>query len=156
MRNSSHVNCAVSHVRSPNVCACRTMKPPPPRATIAACGCNNLGADTLHLLQWATGNGDSAELQSQLGSGLCSISTLHTYLLFGSSFSSIFGSPPPSQRWRGLLPSSSQYPNETITLQDSPTEPNKAIGRSHSLASSDFLCCFSFDSISDSVCCGNA
>src|SRR5215204_6489399 len=112
LRNLSHVNCAVSHVRSPNVCACRTMKPPPPRATIAACGCNNLGADTLHLLQWATGNGDSAELQSQLGSGLCSISTLHTYLLFGSSFSSIFGSPPPSQRWRGLLPSSSQSPNE--------------------------------------------
>src|SRR5215207_5128040 len=88
------------------------MKPLRPGATMSACGCINLGADTLHLLQRVTGNGDSAELQSQLGSGLCSISTLHTYLLFGSSFSSIFGSPPPSQRWRGLLPSSSQSPNE--------------------------------------------
>ena len=89
------VNCAVSNADADNVCAYRTMQAAHPRATMSACGCKNLGADILHLLQRVTGNGDSAELQSQLGSGLCSISTLHTYLLFGSSFSSIFGSPPP-------------------------------------------------------------
>jgi hypothetical protein len=78
--------------------------PPLPHATLWACGCDNLGAERLHLLQRATGNGNPAELQSQLGSGLCSISTRSTNLLFGSSFSSIFRSPP-SHRWRGLLPS---------------------------------------------------
>jgi hypothetical protein len=73
------------------------MPMPALHATIAACGCNCLGADAGHLLRWVTGNGDSPEMQSQLGSGLCSISTFHTYLLFGSSFSSIFRTPPPTK-----------------------------------------------------------
>src|SRR3954451_10020778 len=105
LRNLSHVNCAVSNAHNSNVCACRTMKTPPHRATMAACGCNNLGADTLHLLQRAPGNGGSAELQSQLGSGLCSISTLHTYLLLVPPFPLSSGARHLT-RWRGLLPSS--------------------------------------------------
>ena len=43
LRNSSHVNCAVSHAHAQNVCACRTMNAPRPRATMAACGCNKSG-----------------------------------------------------------------------------------------------------------------
>jgi hypothetical protein len=96
------VNCAIFNEHLRNDYATRTMKPPPSPATMLACGCKNLGADILHLLQRATGNGSSAELQSQLGSGLCSISTAlltsFWFLLF-----LCLREPATSQGWRCLL-----------------------------------------------------
>jgi hypothetical protein len=102
------VNCAIPNDHPEKVCACRTMKPLPPPATLAVCGCTNLGADIRHLLQRETGNGDSAELQSQLGSGLCSISTVFLTSFLVPPFPLSLGARH-LEWWRDLLPSAKPH-----------------------------------------------
>jgi hypothetical protein len=105
LRNLSHVNCAVSHAHCQNVCACRTMRSPQPHATIAACGCNNLGADTLHLLQRATSRKLGGVAKS---TGERALQHFHSSYLppFWFLLFLYLREPATFNKWRGLLPSS--------------------------------------------------
>jgi len=106
LRNLSHVNCAIPHAHSHNVCACRTMQPPRPGATIVACGCNKSGGR--HITP-----APKSDRQRGLG-GVAKSTGERALQHFHSSHLPPFWfllflylrEPATSKGWRGLLPSS--------------------------------------------------
>jgi len=127
--NVTDVNCANGHERPQNVCAIRTMRPPPPRVTIAACGCKKSGGRHYYTYSkerptssspGPSSGGRGSELggvAKSTGERALQHTPLLSYLLWFLLFLYL-QEARHLQRWRGLLPPL-RLISTTITRQPS-------------------------------------